>query len=151
METPEYRLRLIQTESERLGHYLHALPSGAWSQPSVCQHWAVHDVVGHLILGAELYTNAVMRGLQGDTTPLEGWPAAGSVNAASAAPLLDQLSVARRQELGADLLPAFHATAAQLQHVLAGVRHPAWDTIGYHPAGLLPVQLFVDLRLTEVV
>jgi uncharacterized protein (TIGR03083 family) len=151
METPEYRLRLIQMESERLGGSLQALPPGAWSQPSVCQRWAVHDVVGHLILGAELYTNAVMRGLQGDTTPLEGWPAAGSVNAASAAPLLDQLSVARRQDLGADLLPTFHATTAKLQRVLAGVSPPAWETVCYHPAGLLPVHFFVILRLTEVV
>lgn len=26
METPEYRLRLIHMESERLGHYVHTLP-----------------------------------------------------------------------------------------------------------------------------
>jgi hypothetical protein len=111
----------------------------------------VHDVVGHLILGAELYSNAVRRGLQSDTAPLDGWPAAGSVNAASAGPLLDRWSVARRQDLGADLLPTFHTTSAQLQHVLEGVSPRAWEMVCYHPAGLLPARLFVDLRLTEVV
>jgi hypothetical protein len=107
--------------------------------------------VGHLILFAEFYTHTVVRGLQGDTTPLPGWPAAGTVTAASAAPLFDQWSVTRRLALGDDLLPTFHATSAHLQQVLAGVPPRAWDTVCYHPAGLLPVQFFVDLRLTEVV
>jgi uncharacterized protein (TIGR03083 family) len=138
-------------ESERLGHYLQTLPPKVWNQPSACQRWAVQDVVGHLIVGAELYTHVVRRGLHSDVTPLHGWPAAGSVNAASAAPLLAQLSVARRQELGGHLLPTWDATSAQLQHVLAGVRQQAWDTACYHPAGLLPARFFVDLRLTEVV
>ena len=151
METPEYRLKLIQQESERLGHYLHALHATDWHQPSACQHWAVHDVVGHLILGAELYTQVVMRGLQGDVSPLQGLPAAGSVNAATASPLFAQWSVARRQALGTDLLSTFHATCAQLQQVLTGVQPQAWATPCYHPAGVLPVQVFVDLRLTEVV
>jgi uncharacterized protein (TIGR03083 family) len=141
----------MQMESERLGHYLHTLPPQAWHQPSACQGWAVHDVVGHLIVGAELYTKVVTRGLRGEATPLDGWPTAGSVNAASAAPLLAQLSVARRQELGKELLPTFDATSTQLQQVLAGVYPQAWETACYHLAGVLPVRFFVDLRLTELV
>ena len=31
--------------------------------------WEVRDVVGHLILGAELYFGVVSRGLHGDTSP----------------------------------------------------------------------------------
>jgi len=151
METPEHRVKLIQAESEQLGHYLHTLSADAWLQPSTCQGWAVRDVVGHLILGAELYTSVISRGLQGNITPLEGLPAAGTANAASASALLDQLSVARRESLGAQLLPTFHATGAHLCELLAG-RHPqAWNTPCYHPAGLLPVRTLVDLRLGEVV
>ena len=151
METPAYRLGIIQMESERLGHYVQTLPPQVWHQPSACQDWAVHDVVGHLIVGAELYTEVVTRGLRGDATPLDGWPAAGSVNAASAAPLLAQLSVARRQALGPELLPTFHRTSTQLQQVLGGVQPQARETACYHPAGVLPVQFFVSLRLTELV
>ena len=54
MEIPEYRVKLIQAESEQLGHYLHTLSTDAWTEPSACQGWAVRDVVAHLILGAEL-------------------------------------------------------------------------------------------------
>ena len=150
METPEYRIKLIDAESERLGRYLYALSPDAWSRPSACQRWAVRDVVGHLILGAEIYANVVSRGLQGDTAPLQGLPEAGSVNAASASPLLDQLSVERRESLGEQLLPTFNATGTQLSQLLAGIGPQDWETLCYHPAGLLPVRLFVDLRLTEL-
>jgi uncharacterized protein (TIGR03083 family) len=151
METPEYRLELLHMESERLDHYLHTLPPPGWNQPSACQCWAVHDVVGHLILGAELYIDSVRRGLQGDTPPLDGWSVAGEANAASAAPLLAQWSIARCQALDGDVLQTWHATSVQLQHVLAGVRQQAWDTPCYHPAGVLPAGFCVALRLTEVV
>jgi uncharacterized protein (TIGR03083 family) len=151
METPENRVKLVQSASEQLTHYLHALPPEAWSQPSACQRWAMRDVVGHLILGAELYTHVISRGVQGDTAPLAGLPPAGSVNAASASPLLDQLSVARRKSLGEQLLPTFTATSVQLAQLLAGMGPHDWETICYHPAGLLPVRMFVDLRLTELV
>jgi hypothetical protein len=111
----------------------------------------VRDVVGHLVLGAELYTSVVSRGLQGDTAPLQGFPEAGSVNAASASPLLDQLSVARRESLGKQLLPTFNATGVQLSQLLTRIGPQDWETVCYHPAGLLPVRMFVDLRLTELV
>ena len=151
METPEYRVKLIQAESEQLGHYLHTLSADAWTQPSACQGWAVQDVVGHLILCADLYTSVISRGLQGNVAPLEGLPAAGTANAASASTLLDQLSVARRESLGAQLLPTFHATNAHLCELLAGCYTQAWDTPCYHPAGLLSVRTLVDFRLGEVV
>jgi uncharacterized protein (TIGR03083 family) len=151
MESPEHRIKLIQAESEQLGHYLHTLSADAWTQPSACQAWAVRDVVGHLILGAELYTNVITRGLQGNVSPLAGWPAAGTANAASASALLDQLSVARRESLGAQLLPTFHATDEHLCQLLAGRHSQAWNTPCYHPAGLLPVRTLVDFRLGEVV
>jgi uncharacterized protein (TIGR03083 family) len=151
MHTLENRVKLVQAESEQLTQYLHALPPDAWSRPSVCQRWAVRDVVGHLVLGAELYTSVVSRGLHGDTSPLQGLPEAGSVNAASASSLLDQLSVARRESLGEQLLSTFNATSAQLSQLLAEIGPQDWETVCYHPVGLLPVRMFVNLRLTELV
>src|SRR2546421_7046269 len=121
METPETRVKLVQAESERLGQYLHFLPPDAWSGPSACHRWAVRDVVGHLIMGAELYSGTVSRGLQKDVSPLEGFPEAGTVNAASASAFLDQLSVARRESLGDHLLSTFNATSDQLNRLLAGL------------------------------
>ena len=121
METPDTRVELMQAESERLGQYLHSLPPDAWGRPSACQRWAVRDVVGHLILGAELYSNVVSRGLHKDVSPLEGFPEAGTVNAASASAFIDQLSVARREDLGDHVLSTFNATSDQLNRLLAGL------------------------------
>jgi uncharacterized protein (TIGR03083 family) len=151
MDTPANRVKLVQAESAQLAHYLHALPPDAWRRPSACHRWEVRDVIGHLIWVAELYMSVISRGLQGNVTPLEGFPPAGTVNAASASPLLDQLSVARRESLGDQLLATFTATSDQWHQVLARCGPQAWETLCYHPAGLLPVRTFVALRLTEVV
>jgi uncharacterized protein (TIGR03083 family) len=151
METPATRVQLVQTESERLGQYLHSLSPDAWSRPSACHRWAVRDVVGHLIMGAELYRSTVFRGLHKNVVPLEGFPAAGTVNAASASAFLDQVSVARRESLGDHLLSTFNATNGQLNRLLASLGLHEWETPCYHPAGLLAAQTFVDLRLTELV
>ena len=151
MDTPEHRVQLIQAESARLGHYLHALPPDAWRRPSACHRWEVRDVVGHLILGAELYHSVISRGLQGNIAPLEGLPQAGTVNAASASPLIDQLSVARRESLGDQLLATFEATDQALNRLLADLIAPDWETPCYHLAGLLPVRCLRDFRLGELV
>ena len=68
------RVTLLQKESTRLTHYLHALPQEAWSRPSACAQWQVQDVVAHLVGGAELYAGSISRGLRGDTSPPEGRP-----------------------------------------------------------------------------
>jgi uncharacterized protein (TIGR03083 family) len=151
MHTPETRVNLIQSEATRLGQYLYALPPEAWSRPSACHRWQVRDVIGHLILSAELYLGVVSRGLQGDTSPPAGFPPAGTVNAASASAFMDQMSVARRESLGDQLLSTFTATSDQLHQLLAGCGPQDWETLCYHPAGLLSVRMFVDLRLTELV
>jgi uncharacterized protein (TIGR03083 family) len=65
MDSATDRVTLVQRESTRLTHYLHALPQEAWSQPSACAQWQVQDVVTHLLEGAELYAGLIARGLQG--------------------------------------------------------------------------------------
>jgi uncharacterized protein (TIGR03083 family) len=151
METPDNRVKLVQAASAQLGQYLHALPPASWRRPSACQHWEVRDVVGHLILGAELYLGVISRGLQGDTSPPAGFPPAGTANAASWSALFDPMSIARRESLGDQLLATFTATSDQLHQLLAECGPSDWETLCYHPASLLPVRMVVDLRLTELV
>jgi uncharacterized protein (TIGR03083 family) len=151
METPDSRVKLAQAVSAQLRQYLHTLPPEAWRRPSACHHWEVRDVVGHLILAAELYLGVISRGLQGDTSPPAGFPPAGTANAASWSALFDPMSVARRESLGDQLLATFTTTSDQLHQLLAGCGPPDWETLCYHSASLLPVRTFVDLRLTELV
>ena len=70
------RVKILQSESERIKQYLHALPE-ALSKPSACTQWQVQDVIAHLIGVAETYASSVSRGLQGDTGPLPGRLPAG--------------------------------------------------------------------------
>ena len=77
METPAYRVQLVQSASEQLLQSLTALPLKAWRQPSACHRWEVRDVVAHLIAGAEFYAGTVSRRASppSSTTPrLSPWP-----------------------------------------------------------------------------
>lgn len=47
--------QVIRDERERLVRDLRALPADAWEQPSLCDGWAVRDVVGHLIRADRAY------------------------------------------------------------------------------------------------
>ena len=69
MDTFADRVKVLQSESERITQYLHALPPEALSKPSACTEWQVQDVIAHLIGVAETYASSVSRGLQGDTAP----------------------------------------------------------------------------------
>ena len=76
------RLKVLQSESERIKQYLHALPPATLRQPSACAQWQVQDVIAHLVGVAETYASSVTRGLQGDTGPLPGRLPAGQATAA---------------------------------------------------------------------
>src|SRR5262249_57632175 len=84
MDTFADRVKVLQSESERIKQYLHALPPEALSKPSACTQWQVQDVIAHLIGVAETYANSVSRGLQGGTGPLPGRLPAGQATAAVA-------------------------------------------------------------------
>ena len=144
-------VKLLQTESTRLAQYLHTLPREAWSQPSTCTAWQVQDVVAHLVNSAEGYARAISHGLQGDTTPPEGRPAAGTLNAPLAAESIAHRAIAKRESVGDDLLAMFETTADALHRLLAGLGPQDWETPCYHSMGLLPVRRVIDMRLSEVV
>jgi uncharacterized protein (TIGR03083 family) len=145
------RVRLLQTESTRLTQYLHTLPREAWSRPSACTAWQVQDVVAHLVMSAETYARSISHGLQGDTSPPEGRPAAGTLNAALAAESIAQRAIAKRESVGDDLLAVFETTADALHHLLTGLGPQDWETPCYHSMGRIPVHRMIDMRLSEVV
>ena len=64
MDTFAERVKVLQSESERIKQYLHTLPPEALSKPSACTQWQVQDVIAHLIGVAETYANSVSRGLR---------------------------------------------------------------------------------------
>jgi uncharacterized protein (TIGR03083 family) len=150
LDTFADRVQVLQSESERIRQYLHGLSPTALSQPSACTEWQAQDVIAHLIGVAETYASSVARGLQGDTAPPPGRLPAGQATGALAAAGIAQRSIAARQALGDQLLPAFDAANGHLNSLLAGLE-PEQRTIPcYHPGGIVKAQNFIDLRLKEL-
>ncbi len=150
MVSLEDRVRVVQSEAERLKQYLSARPTDAWSLPSACDRWQVRDVVAHMVFGAEHYAEWLSRGLQDDSSPPEGFPEAGTVNGASAADFIDQGSVSRQESLGDQLLSTFNETSDQLNQLLAGLNASNRDKPCYHAGGLFPARAFLDMRIAEL-
>src|SRR5215510_6539912 len=144
------RVKVLQSESERIKQYLHALPLEALSKPSACTQWQVQDVIAHLIGVAETYASSVSRGLQGDTGPLPGRLPAGQATAALSAESIAQRSIAARQTLGDQLLATFDAANDRLNSLLAGLKPEQRNIPCYHPGGIVKAQNFMDLRLKEL-
>jgi uncharacterized protein (TIGR03083 family) len=151
METLADRVALVQAESARLTQYLHALPADAWHRPSACAQWQIQDVVAHLAGAAEFYIDTLSRGLQGDSAPSAGFPAAGTVNAAAMAEPIAQMALATREQLATQVLATFEATITRLNHLLAGVSAHEWERPCYHPWRLMPVWQFLAMTLQELV
>jgi uncharacterized protein (TIGR03083 family) len=150
MDTFADRVQVLQSESERIKQYLHALPAAALSKPSACTQWQVQDVIAHLIGVAELYASSVSRGLQGDTRPPPGRLPAGQATAAISAESIAQRSIAARQTLGNQLLATFDAANDRLNSLLAGLKLEQRDIPCYHAGGIVKAQNFMDLRLKEL-
>jgi uncharacterized protein (TIGR03083 family) len=150
MDTFADRVTVLQSESERIKQYLHALPPEALSKPSACTQWQVQDVIAHLVGVAETYANSVSRGLQGDTGPLPGRLPAGQATAALSAESIAQRSIAARQTLGDQLLATFDAANDRLNSLLAGLAPEQREIPCYHPGGIVKAQNFMDLRLKEL-
>src|SRR5262245_32897538 len=140
MHSPEATVQLVIAKSERLIQYLNTLPPEAWSTLSACDRWEVRDVVAHLTNQGELYADAIARSLQGEPSPPGGRSAPSSVNAASDADRIAQRTMARRAQLGDQVLGAFCTTNDQLNRLLASLGPQDWEKpLSYVSLGIAPL------------
>jgi uncharacterized protein (TIGR03083 family) len=152
MATPADTVKLLIAESDRLIQYLTTLPPEAWRTPSACTRWEVRDVVAHLANQGEFYADAIRRSLQGDPSPPGGRPAPGSVNAAADAERIAQRTIAKRKELGDQVLDAFRTTNDQLNRLLASLGPEDWEKPLYYVSlGIAPMRFRPSIRLSELV
>ena len=150
MGSIEKRLSLVQALTKQLAQYLDDLPSDTWSRPSACGRWQIRDMVAHLAGGAEAYAGLVSRGLRGDSSPPEGRPPAGTLDASSASEIIASGAISRRERVGDELLSSFEAKSKALEQLFDSVGPDQWELPCYHIPGIMPVRAFVDLRLTEL-
>ncbi len=151
MSTMTDRIALVQSESERLSQYFQTLTAEQWSTQSACDAWENHDVVAHLCMAIDLFSANIARAVEGDAEPPEGSPPSGPEALAARMVANAQRAVATRQELGSQLLPHFAAQCGRLDEVLSGLNAEDWDKPCYHPAAVISVGTYVDLRITELV
>jgi uncharacterized protein (TIGR03083 family) len=151
MDSPEERVKIVIAESERLKQYLNALPPEAWTKPSACDRWEVRDVVAHLAGQGQFYADMIARSLQGDASTPEGRPAPGTANAASFAEGGARRAIARREQLGDQVLAEFQKTNDQLNHLLTSLGPQDWKKPHYfNSLGIAPLRFRPDLRIFEL-
>lgn len=150
MEATGTLIQLVQSESERLDQYLSSLPADAWSRPSACALWEVGDVVAHLIFWGELYAASIRQAIQGDISPLEGYPLAGSFTGQQLSEFNHETALTWRKNLGDRLLATFRSTNKRLNRVLVGLAPQDWNRPAYHPFRVLPVQSRVEAWVAEL-
>lgn len=151
MDSFEERAKQYKSESVRFQAYLSGLPNDAWGRQSACDEWQVADVVAHLVGNAEFYARTVTLGLQGESTPPEGRPAAGTGHPSISAAALAKSSIASRERLGDQLMSTYLEKDNHLIQLLSGLSPEDQVKPCYHPGSIVPAGNFVDLRFKEVV
>ena len=151
MQSFEERASLYKSESEAFQEYLKALPSEFWGRQSACDEWLVGDVVAHLVGNSEFYASTVTRGLQGESSPPEGRPDAGTGHPSISAAALAKSSIEAKERLGDKLLETYLEKDNILINLLTGLSSEDQVKPCYHPGSIVPAGNFVDLRFKEIV
>jgi uncharacterized protein (TIGR03083 family) len=156
MSTQAERVKVVQTEFERLQQYLTALPEDAWTTPSACALFAVRDVVAHLIYMANTCTDGITRGRQDDTSPPAGGSDPGLFKTRSQeerqqrSAVAAQRRIAVREGLGNTLLSVFGQTWDHFHHLAGSLSPHEWNKLCYHGRGLMPARSLVNAAVFEL-
>ena len=144
------RVGLLRSESGRLLEYFRGLSAGDWGRPSACAAWSNADVAAHLIMAVDMFAGNIGRGLRGDCSPPEGMGPPQETDLAGRMAANAVRAVSVREGLGDLLVAVFGEQCRRLDDVLSGAGPGDWDKPCYHPAAMLTVGRYVDLRLTEL-
>jgi uncharacterized protein (TIGR03083 family) len=150
MASPERRVELVKSESQRIQQYLRLLSAEDLARPSACDAWEVRDVVAHLIGGVDLFAANISRGVHGDPTPPEGFPPASVGSLMARLEAGAQRAISLRESLDDQLLTTFSARCEDLNLLLEGLAANDWNKLCYHPGKVISVATYVDLRLAEL-
>ena len=149
MASPEQRVELVKSESLRIQQYLTVLSAEDMARPSACDAWEVRDVVAHLTGGVDLFAANISRGVQGDSTPPEGFPPASVSSLMARMEAGAQRAISLRESTGDQLLTTFAARCEDLTQLLEGLAARDWEKLCYHPAKVISVATYVCLLYTS--
>ena len=149
-DTRSAMVELIKSESERVKEYINSLPTEALTLPTPCPMWNVGEVVAHLDWFAETYGGMMERGLSGDLSPTEGFPAPDVLSGEQIHELYGQAAITLRRSLGENLFSAFNNRYDWLNHMLSGISPDDWDKPCYHTRRIRSVESFIPTIFTEL-
>ena len=151
MVSAQDTVKLIQGESDRIKQYLNGLPQDSLEGPTPCDRWTVGDIIAHLVWFAETYGGMIERGLRGDLSAPEGFPATpGTLRGGESSELYAMGAINRRKDLGPGLLPALNERYSWLNELLMSIGPEDWGKPCYHTSRLRPVESFLPTIVQEL-
>lgn len=141
------RVAIMRQEIDRLADRLSALSPDQLDQPAIGD-WTVKEVVAHMAVVPEFYTDGVVRGAAGDSSGGGHPTAAGTGRGETAAEGIRKGAVGLARKLD-DVIGRFRRSAEGLADALSGdeadLSYPC-----FHPGGVLPANRFLVLFLKEL-
>lgn len=151
MDSLAEKVRLVREESARIGEYLATLSPSAWSTQSACDAWQVRDVVAHITGAMDMFGPNIGRGAAGDASPPEGFPNAGEGDQVARLAANAQRAIDLRNNLGSDLLATYNERRSRFDDALSKLGEQDKNKPCYHPAGIISVETYLNLRITELI
>jgi hypothetical protein len=142
------RIDVVRDEIGRITGRLGELDGDLLDQPAIGD-WSIREVVAHLVVVADFYTDNIHRGAGGDGGPAEGWPPAGSGRGEVSAPGIAQTAAKVADALGSKAIDRLRESALSLAAALDG-DESGLEYDAYHPGGILPANRFAVLYLKEL-
>ena len=153
MPTPtqmQTRTHLARLEAERLASYLGSLSPEGWNHATACDLWQVGDLAGHLVWIGEFYVTFITRALAGDVTPPPGSPKDQRYAGLPPEDFYDLTAREYREDLGADLLPAFVRHFEELNALLDSLTPGDYEKPCFYHSGNRPLWTLADLTVQEL-
>ena len=148
MPSIEQQVELVKTLVGDIRHSFAALTPEQAASPSACADWQVHDVLSHLIGGAERQADSMRRGRDGDSGPAPGFTPADSTTLSTNNA---QRDLQRREQLGGGLLGAYDTAYADLQQQIDALGPNDWETPCWHlRRGAISAADYLELRIQEL-
>jgi len=142
---------LINSETGRFKELVSALPPDALEKQSPCELWNVGEVIAHLIWFAEKYGGMMERGVQGDQSPPDGFPAVpGTMQGSAISKFYGDSAVELHQSLGEQLIPEFCERYDWLNDLVKNMGPDDWNKPCYHTLRVRPVESFVPVIFSEL-
>lgn len=142
------RVGVVRDEIARVVARLRALDAEQLDSPAIGD-WTVGEVVAHLAVVAEFYTDSIRRGASGDATVSGNRPAPGTGRGAIAASGIRQRAAEVMALTETPVIDRMDRYATGLADAL-DVDESSLDYGCYHPGGIVPAPRFAVLFLKEL-